>query len=320
MALRHMAGIVAVALAMLFSAAHIQAAGYDAGFQFIEEPTDARSVAMGSAGAAFESHGFGHYNPAKPGLARERYLSVEYGQQSGELRRGSLEAAWMIGPKWFAALSIPTSTISDIQAADERGALPMYFSSQGTMLALASGYTWRGLTVALCLHGIQERIDVNTGYALSVSAGATYWILQNRLSVGAAGFFPKTLTANRDMITKEWGDDTPVNRAGRAGVAWRDSLRSVRYAAALDIVYNDALESVTVPIGLEVWPVRQLALRAGTRINHETDLFSVGLGVRLEPLTVDAAFTTTRWVEDAGVKWLVNIGYTIRSAGSSSER
>jgi hypothetical protein len=299
-----------IAAALLAVAQVAGAEGFDAGFQYVEEPLNARAIGMGTAATACESHGFSYYNPAQPSLSASRYLAVEYGRQSGDVSRAAVEAGWNF-KQWFIAASLPTSSISDIRAADERGPLDLYFSSQGTMVALAGGYKWKGLAVALGLHGMQDRIDVYTGYALSVSAGATYWVLPGRLSVGAAGFFPRFLTTSRGMLSEEWGDGAIVNRTGRAGVAWRDSVKSIRYAAALDVVYNDALESITVPVGVEIWPVKMLAVRMGTRINHDTDRFSLGLGFKMEPVTVDAAFVITRWVEDAGLKWMVGLGYSL---------
>ncbi|MBD3239953.1 MAG: hypothetical protein GF331_05160 [Chitinivibrionales bacterium] len=286
--------------------------GYDAGFQLVEEPADPRAIGMGTAATAYETRGFYYYNPAQPALAGRRYLSFEYGQATGDLRRAMLEGAWFF-PNWFIAAGMPTTTIADIQAADEHGTLPLMFSSQTTMIALSGGYTWRGLTVALGLHGVQERIDVHTGYALSVSLGATYWILPERLSVGAAGFYPRFLTTSRSMLEEQWGEGAVLNRTGRAGVAWRDTLWTVSYAAALDIVYNDALENITVPVGIEVWPLEMLAVRLGKRFNHDTDKFNMGLGFRLEPITVDASFVITKWVEDAGLKWQIGLAYTLPS-------
>lgn len=284
--------------------------GYDAGYQLFDEPVDAHTVGMGGAGTASDGHGFFHYNPAKPGLDRARYLSLEYGTQTGDLRRAMLEAAWFI-KDWFVAAGVPTSTIADIQAADERGTLPLFFNAQSTMIALSVGYTWRDLTVALGLHGAQERIDIHSAYALSLSLGATYWVIPGRLSVGAAGFYPRFLTARRSMLTEEWGEGAYLNRTARAGVAWRDSVRAVGYTASMDVVYNDALENVTVPIGLEIRPLRFIALRMGKRINHDTDRFNMGIGFRLAPVTVDASFVITKWVDDAGLKWLVGVGYSL---------
>jgi hypothetical protein len=301
-------------LAALLAAAALRlpvaAAGYDAGFQMIEEPVDPRAIAMGAAGTALDTRGFFYYNPAQPALGSANYLSFEYGQQSGDVRRAMVEGGWNF-QKWYLAAGVPTTSISDIQAADEHGTLPLYFSSQTTMVALAGGVVWKGLAVGLALHGMQDRIDVYAGYALSVSAGAAYWILPGRLSVGAAGFYPRFLTTSRGMLSEEWGEGAIVNRSGRLGVAWRDSIRSIGYAAALDIVYNDALENITVPVGLEVRPVRMLAVRLGKRFNHDTDKFSFGLGFRLPPVSADVSFVVTRWVEDTGLKWLFSLAYSL---------
>jgi hypothetical protein len=293
------------------------AAGYDAGFQFVEEPVDARLIAMGCAGTAVGGHGFYYYNPAQPALNANHYLSLEYGQQTGDLRRADVEGAWHMR-SWFMALGVPTSTIADIYPADERGvrsSIP--FSSQGTQVALSAGYRWKGLGVALCLVGMQDRIDVNSGYAVTLAAGATYRLLSERLSLGVAGFYPRSLTATRGMLSKEWDGQTVINRTARAGAAWSDSLKTIPYTVALDVVYNDALENVSVPVGLEVWPLRMLAIRIGKRINHDTDKFNFGLGLRFAPITFDASFVITRWVDDTGLKWQMGLAYSLPAGWKS---
>jgi len=301
---------VAAALLAAGLAMPAAGAGYDAGFQMIEEPVDPRAIAMGTAGTALDTRGFFYYNPAQPALSASNYLSFEYGQQSGDVRRAMIEGGWNFR-KWYLAAGVPTTTISDIQAADERGTLPLFFSSQTTMVALAGGVVWKDLAVGLGLHGIQDRIDTYAGYALSVSAGATYRLLSDRLTVGAAGFFPRFLTTTRGMLTEEWGEGAILNRAARLGAAWQDSIRSIGYAAALDLVYNDALENVSVPVGIEVRPVRMLAIRLGKRFNHDTDKFNFGLGFRLAPISADVSFVITRWVDDTGLKWLFSLAYSL---------
>ena len=45
-----------------------------AGFLFLEEPINARLVAMGAVGTAVPGGGYSYYNPAKPFLATNRIL------------------------------------------------------------------------------------------------------------------------------------------------------------------------------------------------------------------------------------------------------
>jgi hypothetical protein len=121
------------------------------------------------------------------------------------------------------------------------------------------------------------------------------------------------------MIDEKWGEGAVVNRAGRVGVAWRDTLKVVPYAAALDVVYNDALENVTVPVGLEVWPLKMLAVRLGKRFNHDTDLINFGLGLSLAVIRADVSFVITRFVDDAGLKWQVGLAYMLAGGRGSAD-
>jgi len=289
------------------------AEGYGVGFQMAEEPVGARLTGMGAAGTAMPGAGFSYYNPALPLLPDGRYLTLEYGRLYGDVSQALVESAWRFSG-WHVAAAFPTARISNIIPADERG--PDYdlpFSSQFTMLAVSAGYGRGPFGAAVCLNGMQDRIETRTGYALTGSAGATLWVIPSKLSVGGAGFFAKTLTATRGML--DGGEGARPPRTARLGAAWRDSLRTVPYAAALDVVYAHDLRAFYVPVGVEVWPLRMLALRAGKRINHDTELFSFGCGLKFAPVACDAGFVVSRFVDDAGFKWLIGLTYLVDGGG-----
>ena len=41
------------------------------------------------------------------------------------------------------------------------------------------------------------------------------------------------------------------------------------------------------------------------------DKFSFGLGLRFAPITMDASFVITKWVDDSGLKWLIGLAYSL---------
>lgn len=299
----------------------LRAEVFDWGFHFVEEPVSARHLAMGSAGTALGGGGFFFYNPAQPFLRMGHYLSVEYGQLHSDLRRGRFETGWIL-PNWYVAAGIPTSAVSDIIPADETG--PNYnvpFSAQFSMIALDVGYYKERYSLALCFNGMQDKIEARSGYALSVSAGAALWAIPGKLSLGAAGFFPKAITTTKGMLgsTDEWGKGADLPQLGRVGAAWRDTLKGIAYTTALDVTYRHEDKKVTVPVGVEVWPLWMLALRAGKRIGHDTEIVNLGLGFRMAPASVDAGFVVSRLVEDAELKWLVGLNYALGRTGESAQ-
>ena len=286
---------------------------FDWGFHFVEEPVSARHLAMGSAGTAMGGGGFFFYNPAQPFLRTSHYVSIEYGQLHGDLRRGRFETGWVL-PNWYLAAGIPTSAVDDIVPADETGPnhnLP--FSAQFSMIALDVGYYKDRYSLALCLHGMQDKIEARSGYALSLSAGAAMWAIPGKLSIGAAGFFPKAITTTKGMLgsTDEWGEGADLPQLGRVGAAWRDTLKGIAYTTALDVTYRHEDKNVTVPVGVEVWPLPMLAVRAGKRIGHDTEIVNLGLGLRMAPAAVDAGFVVSRLVEDTELKWLMGLTYAL---------
>ena len=86
------------------------------------------------------------------------------------------------------------------------------------------------------------------------------------------------------------------------------------YRVGIDFVYDDPVERVYVPIGLEIRPLPILLVRVGKRFNQsslDSDLFSCGLGIEKEPLLVDAAFTIQNAVSDISLKWLLGVTFRI---------
>ncbi len=307
------AGLVAVLCAV--AAADVRTNAANVGFQLLEEPINPMLLGMGSAGTANASRGFSYYNPALPALLEKPYLSVEYGRYSaGDLQRGHFETAWPFA-KWFVGASAHTEAIDDIISTDYFGRVSPNetFSSQLTTIALDAGLVRGHFALGLCLNGTQERIAEYRAYALSASAGVVYSPIPRKLVFGLSAFHLGMSTSMIDT-TYDWGEGARLPKTGRFGVAWTDTIKGIGYTAVADVVFRNADLRVMVPVGVEVRFLEQVAVRIGKRINHDTEILNLGAGLSLPPLSCDVSFVIPKLVEDAELKWLLAITYTLKGA------
>lgn len=290
------------------------------GFQLMEEANNPRLVGMGGAGTAVPGRGFFQYNPALPGLSKQSYLSLEFGTYpQGDLRRGLLETAWTMN-SFFLGIALKTESIRDIFPATFQG--PNYsnpFTAQLTEVALGLGYIQDGpFSFGVAVHGVQDRIHNAAGYALAASLGATYRHIPEKLTFGVALIHPKigdgelyTSTSLADT-TFDIGYGADLPSSFRAGGFWRDTLKSIPYAIAADVILRTPGNKFMVPLGVEVRPVAPLAIRMGKKLFMETELINLGLGLDIAPLGVDLSFVVPRLVDDAEVKFLAALTYSPR--------
>jgi hypothetical protein len=316
------AALLAALLPALFSRAFGQNQEASmAGFQFLDFLASPRQVAMGHAGTALGGSGFASYNPASPAITDRPYLNLGYAPLPSENTIAFCEGAWMF-LNMFAAAAITNEFIGGIIPADFRDG-PDYDipgSYDGTMLSLCFGYRGEALGLALCLNGLQERIVSYAGYGISVSAGLTYRVIPQKLTLGAAVFQLGSTTGDLDE-TRYFGGGAPLPRSGRAGAAYSDTLLKVAYTVAADIVYRDVgnkltsasqfFDRVSVPVGIEAWPTKYIAVRIGKRFNYETDVFSFGAGLRFAMLSFDMSCDVTSLVTDIEFNPYFALTYTL---------
>lgn len=298
------------------------------GFHFLEEYINPRFIAMGTAGTALSGKGFSFYNPAIPFLLNKTYLSVEYGQHpKADLRHAQLEGVLAL-ERWFFGLSLHNESIDNIYEANFWGNLPFYnapFSQQFINMSLNVGFSqWSDFAFALCFNGTQDRIHDEYAYALSFSAGAVYMPVPEHLTLGLSILYLGTSTPMLGSDSaNSWGEgeDLPLN--SRFGISWTDKLKDIPYSAAFDIVYRNVRDRsdrftkyikyrFTFPVGIEVWPLPPLAVRLGKRFNRPTEVINFGVGLKLDPLSVDASFVVPKLIDDAEIKWLTSITYNLR--------
>jgi hypothetical protein len=283
------------------------------GFQLLEEPVNPVSIAMGSAGTALPSRAFAYYNPALPALSRAPYICVEYGgNPTADFSHPQFETAWPFS-KWFAGFSLQTGTIDDIIGTDEFGAIGSTFAAQTTHGAITAGFTKNKVSVGLCLNGVQERIGEYVGYAVTFSAGAVYCPIPGKLVFGLSAMHGTGSTTSMLDTVADWGTGARLPKTGRFGASWTDSIKSVGYTVVIDAVFRNSDRRIMIPAGIEIRPFEQVAIRAGKRFNHDTELFNFGGGLTIDPLTLDVSFIVPKLVDDIEIKPQFSITYMLKN-------
>lgn len=278
-------------------------------FDYVQEPTNPRLVALGSAGTALASGGFAYYNPAGAAFADRSFIALDFGRQWGDLSRGSVESAWIF-EKWFIGGTFLGRTI-DYPLADETGMLPGPGSEQASMFSLFTGIKKSRYAIGIAGNALPHFIGGENAFAMSASAGVSGVIIPDRLTVGAAvlqagrlhrGFYSSSFSAHRDSMA------TTV----RAGAALCDTImETLPVLLTVDGVYEKGENRVLIPVGIEFRPVPPIALRVGKRFNHLTDKVSFGIGLSWDNVAFDAAFVSTDFEGTSEMKWLMGIKYAL---------
>jgi hypothetical protein len=292
-----------------------------AGFQFLDNPPAPRQVALGYAGTALGGYGFTSFNPASPMIVDRPYLMVCASPRPFDYTIASAEGAWTFA-NLFVGAAVANHFINGIIPSDFITG-PQYNtpgSYDGTGISLCVGYKNENLGLGLTINGLQERILTTTAYGISLSAGIDYWLIPQKLSLGAAVLNMGTTTGFLDE-TKNFGQGAPLPRSGRAGAAYTDTLFRIPYTVAADIVYRDVGRKITsasqfadrlnVPVGIEAWPIKYVALRIGKRFNYETEIITFGAALRYAMLSFDMAFVVSSLVSDVDFNPSFSLTYTL---------
>ncbi|MDR2578050.1 MAG: hypothetical protein LBC70_04450 [Chitinispirillales bacterium] len=287
------------------------------GFMMLEEPINPRNIAMGSVGTALGGWGFRYYNPAQPFFSGMSYVSAEFGQMPGGVSKGGFESA-MVLPDMFTAFSFYSSSVG-FETRDERGeGSPV--SSSTTIGSVSAGVIRENLSVALSLNMADDRIWVLDNYrAITLGAGLGYKLAGDKLNLGAAMFHHLAWCRGFGESRSTWGwGGSQVPKFIRAGAAWTDTLQSLPFTVAADVVHSDEDGKLTVPVGLEVNVLPSVSLRIGKRIGWDYEVMSFGLGLNIDRITFDAAFVPTKFVSDYEMKW--SMAFTYRLGGGNAQR
>jgi hypothetical protein len=278
------------------------------GFQFLDFLPSPRQAAMGYAGTALGGPGLGTYNPASPALDEQAHLSLGYAPLPSDNSLTFCEGAWPF-LNMFAAASFTNQFIGGIIPSDFVNG-PNYDlagSYNGAVLSLAFGYKGERLGLGFAINGMQERIVSYTSYGISVSAGLTYRLVPDKLTLGVAVL---QLGSTTDGLTapQSFGQGAPLPRSGRAGLVYSDKLFDMGFSVDGDVVYRDVglkvssisqiMNRVMVPLGAEIRPTDYISVRLGKRFNDETNVVTFGAGVKFAMLSFDMACAITSLVSD----------------------
>ncbi|NLE02745.1 MAG: hypothetical protein GX640_23005 [Fibrobacter sp.] len=281
----------------------------EAYYGFLEEPVNSRLMGMGSVGTSIAGGGFSFYNPASASL-RTPSVSLDFGKLYEDLRRGAFEIGYGFDT-WFIGAAIQSQSI-DFQFSSEQGVIDgVTGTAQGVMGSLAVGLIRGDFSFGIALNGIQDRIVEEKSYGVTGSIGAMYAVIPENLQAGASVLHLAgrgTLHSDTTRNLQKLIFPTTI----RAGLSYHDSLaEKMVYTASADFVYSFNYRRVMVPIGMELWVLPPLAIRLGARLNHPSDLFTMGIGVKLENLNYNAAFIPMRYDDEYSIKWTMGLTYEL---------
>jgi hypothetical protein len=295
-------------------------------FKFLDEPSSPRQVAMGCAGTAMPGTGFSFYNPSQPVLTGRPNLSVGYAPLPADYTLAFFEAVWVL-PRLFFGASFTNSSVTGIIPTTGYNDEPNYntpASADGSSFSLLAGYKKERASAGIAVNLLQDRIVNSTAYGLSISAGAIYRLIPDKLTLGLAGFHVGTTTGYLTEDKKLFANQgEPLPKSLRLGASYRDTMYSVPFTVAGDLVYravgnvSSTSDRLTVPIGVELWPTAFAAFRMGKRFNFETEVFNFGAGFLFSPLSLDMSFVISKLVSDVEVKSLFSVTYTLRPPKSA---
>jgi hypothetical protein len=294
---------------MLSGPAYAKNAGW-AFYEFLEDPINTRSISMGSAGTALpENRGIFYYNPALPSITSRSYASFDYGRQYSDLDRAHIESA-IIAKSWFLDFGFTSHSTGEFKVADETGVYNDFTqSNQSIVGVLGGGFIRDSYSAAVVFTGLQSKIGEYSSYGLCGNAGILVTLIDKKLYAGASAL---NIGRNSSYFDKRNLNLDYLPFTVRGGVSWNDTLiKKYVYSVAADVVYSKNYQTVMVPIGVEFWLFPVLAIRAGKRINFESDLFSIGVGLKVSNIAFDASFIPSRTGDDVSLKWSSGLTYTI---------
>lgn len=291
----------------------------EAYFGYIEEPTHSRSIALGGTGTAGSNGGISYYNPANGGIINTSFISFEYGMMWGDISRGIIEGIWDFRD-WFIGGSFQTQsntfTITDATGNYTTEATGI---EQASMISLIGGLKKGRFSIGLSVNGFHHKIFDLSSSAISLSGGVNYSLIPDKLRAGISiinagryhkGFYSSNYEFHRDLMST----------TGRAGVMWRDTLRNILpINIFLDVAYGKNYDNVTVPVGVEFWPIPSLALRIGKCFLQQTELFTSGVGINWENLSFDASFVPYSIEDETFIKWTAALRYELKKKKLAKE-
>ncbi|MFH1352656.1 MAG: PorV/PorQ family protein, partial [bacterium] len=163
------------------------------------------------------------------------------------------------------------------------------FKASDQCLNFAYAYPFKGLSLGGNLKFIQRAIYSESAFALGIDLGAFY-ILREKMR---AGFCIQNVGTEVKFDAE--GDPLPVNI--KAGISYR-ILRRSRHQLLAAMDWAQPIDNkFRSDLGIEYWFKNTLCIRAGYRLNYDTDWMTAGLSVRVKGCQLDYAYQPFKFLE-----------------------
>ncbi len=299
-------GVIGLSICLLALASSAPAAD-DAGVPggFLRFGASARSLGLGNAVAGVaDDVATSYWNPA--GLARLRTMEATgMGATLASDTRYSFLALGMPTEKWGTfALAGTFTTSGEFERATLFEDLGETFSEKEGIVSLSYARGSGRFSYGLTLKSVSQNIGGAKGNSSGIDAGI-YFRPHRLLSLGAA---VQNLVEPRITLDQE---EEKLAQSLRAGIALR--FFNNRLLMMSDIVKTEYMD-MSFRSGIEIWPLRLLAVRGGW--DSEREHMSAGAGIRYENWQIDYTFVDTdlgaQNVVSATMRFGVPFGVTLK--------
>lgn len=270
---------------------------------FAQRGLDARAMALGGASvAAPEGPAVGYYNPAGLVDVNVRKIGGLYSQPYGEDFGLTYQYVSILTPvgvqtdsamSWGVAGTWMNLRIGGIQLWDEEGPSGIA-EGTGSVYLASVGFRVPSLDAlqfgaSLKYYAARLLEGRGNGFGLDVGGIGTMHFENVRLDIGLNLMDAGNTTVRWTSLSGETDNIIPTTaKIGMAVTVLEDLL----LLCDVDWIFGRLAHEQELHLGLEVQPVRFLALRAGWNGNFEQGgTFTVGAGIKiLELLTIDYAY------------------------------
>jgi hypothetical protein len=289
-----------VAAVALVAPVRAEGGGTTAGFLLV--PVGGRAAAMGGAytGLAEDAYAM-HYNPAGLALssrevvfAHNAYLldlSQEYLAAAYPLSVGTIGAS----VNYFDYGDLDRTTISNTGAPNTPASFATGSRFEASNYAISVGYGRQmfndALHIGLAVKYLHQEIDIYSDGTFAADLGLYYREKDNPFSVGLS-----VLNIGDKLRMQSRNDRLPVTV--RFGGAFRTLSERLVLAADVEKTIED--ETYYGHVGGEWWVHPMLAIRVGYDATSDAgNGLRLGLGARVQSLSVDYAWSDEKELEDA---------------------
>jgi len=292
--------------ACLLSMTTVAVAADDAGVPggFLRYGASARSLGLGNAVVGLSDDvATCYWNPA--GLAQLRTMEITgMGATLVEDTRYTFFALGMPTERWGTfALGGTFTNSGEFERTTLFEDLGETFSEKEGIISLSYARGSGRFAYGVTLKSVSQNIGGASGNSNGVDAGI-YFRPHRNLSIGGA---VQNLVAPKITLDT---DEEKLAQSLRGGIALR--FFNNRLLVVTDIVKTEYMD-VSLRHGLEVWPLRMLALRGGW--DSEREHMSAGAGIRYENWQFDYSYVSTdlgaQNVLSATMRFGVPFGVTI---------